>query len=197
MMRIHPCAGRGVSFTRRGMTAASDIRSLPDQRKIKIEGRSFVGRALHANLASVLLDNPISHRKPQTGAAFLTILGRSFGGEERIVNALNMLLRDSAAGVGDDNAHSVAIRSQNSQRAPVRHRIFGIEEEIQEHLLQSAIISLDRRQVLRKLIPYTNFRRLELVLKQAQGVEDDAIDINLSELSAAGAGEVQQIIHDF
>src|SRR5579864_4602632 len=109
MMRTLPCDGKAASLTRLEMTAASDIDSLPQQRKIKIERRAFMRSAFYTNLASVLLDNSIGHRQAQPGAAPLAILGGSLGGEERIVNSLNMLLSNAHAGVGNHHVNPVAV----------------------------------------------------------------------------------------
>src|SRR5436190_5953509 len=106
---MHPCEADGVSLKRRGMTAASDIDRLSHEREIQIERGAFFRGTLHANLAGMLLDDPVGHRQTETGAPFLTILRCSFGGEERIVNALNVLLCDSATGIRNHYAHAVAI----------------------------------------------------------------------------------------
>src|SRR5947209_20585057 len=100
MMRILPedsCAG---SLRRREITAASDIDRLPDHRKIQIESRAFLRRTLYPNFAGMFLDDPVGHRKAKSGAPLLAVGRRSFGGEEWIVDALNVFLRDSASSVG-------------------------------------------------------------------------------------------------
>src|SRR5579864_8957 len=109
MMRILPCDGKAASFTRLEMTAASDIHSLPHQRKLKVESRAFIRSAFHANLARMLLDDSVGHRETQPGAASLAILGRSLGGEERVVNSPNMFLSDAGAGVRDHHVDAVAV----------------------------------------------------------------------------------------
>src|SRR5215471_1343393 len=131
-MRTLPWPGMATWFNRPEMTAASDIDSLPHQREVEIESCALLGRALDANLASVLLNDAVGDGKPQPGAPALAILRRSLGGEKRVVNALNVLLRNAFSGIGNHHAHTTAVRSGDSQRASVRHGIFGVQKQIQE-----------------------------------------------------------------
>ena len=84
------------SAVSREITAASDMHCLPAQGKIKSECCARAGLALHANLAGVLLDDAVGDGEAQAGAAALAFLRRGLGGEERIVDALNVLRRDAA-----------------------------------------------------------------------------------------------------
>ena len=74
--------------------------------------------------------------------------------------------------------------------------IAGAEGPVGLNLLQAAGISLDCRKMGGKFILHSNLCGLELVFEQAQGVENDAIDINFGELRATGAREVQKIVDD-
>ena len=78
---------------------------------------------------------------------FWPSLRRGLGGEERIVDALNVLLRDAAAGVGDAHADPVAVGGGDAQRSAFRHGVLRVQEQVQEDLLQASRIALDRRQV--------------------------------------------------
>src|SRR5579872_2917608 len=196
MMRTQPCAGVGASVMRPEMTAASDIDRLSDHREIDVKSGALLRRAFDANLSRMLLNNSVGHREPEPGAAFLPIAYGALGGEERTVNAVNMFLRDSRSTVRNRDTDAVSIGGYNPQRAPVRHCVFGVEEKIQEDLLQASGIALDWRQVGCKLILHSNPASLELVLKQAQCVEDNPVHIDFGEFRAAGTGEVQQIIDD-
>ena len=71
------------------------------------------------------------------------------GCKERIVDALNVFLRDSGTGVGDADADGFAVRRAHAERAAFRHGVFGVQKEIQENLLETTRITLDRGQVLR------------------------------------------------
>src|SRR5258705_7799486 len=147
MIKTQPWADKGASLGRREMTAASDIHSLLHERKIEVKSRAVVGRTLHTDLAGVLLDDPVGYGKSQPGAAFLAIGRRGFCGEEWIVNALYMFLRNSAAGIGHPHTYSVPVGCHNPQRTSLRHRILRIQEQIEEHLLQTASIALDGGQM--------------------------------------------------
>ena len=88
---------------------------------------------------------PYVTESPSPVPRVLALLGCRLGSEERIVNALNVFRRDARAGVGDSNAHHLAIRRGHAQFATARHRIFGVQKKIEEYLLQPARISLNRR----------------------------------------------------
>ena len=57
--------------------------------------------AFDMDLSGMLLNDAVGDGKAQAGAAALPVAGRGFGGEERIVDALEVLGRDAGAGVGD------------------------------------------------------------------------------------------------
>src|SRR5690348_5150181 len=196
MMSTLPCPGTKPGGVPREITAASDIYGLPEQWELKEEGRPLFGSAFHTNLAGMLLNNAVGHREAKTGAPPLAVLWSGLGCKERIVNALDVFLRDAAASVRDLNADAVAVIRRDSQRSTAWHRVLGVQEQIQVHLLQAARVSLDGRQMRRQLILYVNFRRLELVLEQIQRVEDDLVHIDFGELGSAGAREVQQVVDD-
>ena len=80
-------------------TANSDMDGLPRrcryQWEIQGEGRAFARAALHADIARVFLDDAVGHRESKTGAAILALRGRRLGGKERVVDALNVFLRNA------------------------------------------------------------------------------------------------------
>src|SRR5580692_12370838 len=85
-------------------TSSSDMDCLPDQREIQGEGGAFARAALHANVARVFLDDAVGDREPKTGAAILAFGGCGLGSEKWIVDALNVFLCDTRAGIGDAHA---------------------------------------------------------------------------------------------
>src|SRR5580698_4324089 len=97
MINTEPADER-VSFTGREITAASDIDCLPGKRKIEIEPRAFARAALHSNLSRMFLDDAVTHRQTQPCAPWLAF-ARCLGGEEGVVNAMDVLLRNPRAGV--------------------------------------------------------------------------------------------------
>src|SRR5277367_4015975 len=105
-------------FNGREMTAASDIDSLPDQREVEIEPGAFARTALDANLPRMLLNDSVTHRQTQPRAPRLAF-ARRLGGEERVIDALDVLLCDSRPGVRNYHADPVSIGGSDPQRAAV------------------------------------------------------------------------------
>src|SRR5712691_3078958 len=92
MISTVPVDDEGTSLKlRREMMASSDIDSLPGHGEIQVKRSSFAGTALDPNLSRMFLDNAVSNRKAQTRTAALAFPGGCFRGEERIVDALNVL----------------------------------------------------------------------------------------------------------
>src|SRR5450432_2277621 len=73
---------------------------------------------------------------------------RAFRGEERIVDAMNVLGVDAVPAVEHVDPHAaVAIaRSLHFEYAPRRHCVARIDEQIEKHLLQLARITGDSRR---------------------------------------------------
>src|SRR5579864_3390160 len=158
-------AGDGLPLTApRVMTAASDMDCLPAQWKIERERRARSWIAFHANFARMLLDDAVRDRKSQPGAAVLPLGRRRLRREKWIVNALYVFRRDARAGIGNSHAHHVAVAGGHLQLTTARHRVFGVEKQVQKHLLQSSGISLNRGNLGRQVRLNLNLRRLELVL---------------------------------
>ena len=78
--------------------------------------------ALDMNLAGVFLDDAVGNGEAQASAAAVAGPGRGFGGEERIVDALEVLGSDAGAGVGDQRAYEACAHSAAWPRAGCRRR---------------------------------------------------------------------------
>src|ERR1700692_1092375 len=148
-------------------TAKSDMDCLPRryQGKIQGEGGAFAGAALHANMARVFLNDAVGYRKPKTGSAILAVDGRSLSREKWIVDAVNILLFNSRTGVRNANADEVAVRRSYVQHTAARHSVFGIQKQIQKHLLQAAGAALDEREVIVQFAFHLDMSHLKLVFK--------------------------------
>src|SRR5580692_12479564 len=145
MINTEPAAGTDLSPELcRTITAASDIDSLPGQREIEVKGSAFAMPALHPNLPRVLLNNPVSYGQAQPGAARLAFPRSGLGRKERIVNSVDMLLCNARARIRHHHANAFAIHGCNAQRPAVAHCVFGIQEQVQKHLLQPPCIPLIR-----------------------------------------------------
>src|ERR1035441_9745635 len=96
---------------------ASGIDDLSYHWEFHDEGRALARRTLHVDLACMLLDDPVGHRKPQPGAAAVPGLGLVLGGEERIVDAMNVFLGDATSGVRHRDLDVVSIAGGDGERA--------------------------------------------------------------------------------
>src|SRR3981081_4648464 len=102
MINTEPADGSDTSpGLCRTITAASDIDSLPGQREIAVEGSAFAGAALHPNLPSLLLHAPVGHGQSESCTSRLAFARRCLGRKEWIVNPVNVLLRNTAARIGN------------------------------------------------------------------------------------------------
>src|SRR5208282_3243128 len=136
MISTDPVVGDDISPALGVMTAASDMDSLPRGWELEIERRAPAGPAFHFDLPGVLLNDSVGDRQPQPRAPVLAFARSRLGGEERIVNAVNVLLRDSRARIRHYHADSVSVGGSDAQRPAAGHGILGIQEQVQKHLLQ-------------------------------------------------------------
>src|SRR5664280_1472027 len=84
-----------------GAVISSGIHGLPrrsgyGEGKLDPEPGAAVAPVGDFDGTAMLLNDTVSHRKPEAGA-----LARSLGGEERIVDAMDVLRRNALARVGD------------------------------------------------------------------------------------------------
>src|SRR6266851_7177581 len=100
----------------------------------------------YANLSSMFLNDAVGDGKSQAGASGLAFAGRGLGGKERIVDALDVLGSDARSRVGYAHANALAVQSGHAQPAAAGHGVFGVQEQVQEHLLQSPRVPLNGRQ---------------------------------------------------
>src|SRR6476646_5754965 len=164
-----------TSIGGRVKTAALDIDCLSHW-KFQLELCSLARLRVHADLACMLLNNSVCDGKAKARAAGLTFARNVFGGEERVINPVDVLRRDSGAAVTDVHLNAVSVGRADVQRAALaRHGVFGVEEEVQEHLLQLAGIPVDQRKARAKLSFDFNARDLELVLQQSERFRNDLV----------------------
>src|SRR5258708_32985414 len=114
----------------------------------------------HANLSRVFLNDAVGDGESQAGAPGLAFAGRSLGGKEWIVDALNVLRGDARPGVSYADANALTIQSGHPQRATAGHGVFGVHEQVQEHFLQSSRVSLNARQLRRNRILHLTLSHL-------------------------------------
>jgi hypothetical protein len=140
----------------------------------------------------VFLHDPVGDRQAQPGAAAL-----GFRGEERIVDAREMLGRYADARVGhlDDRIGAVGA-GRHREPAPVRHRIAGVEKQIEEDLLQLVLHPAHDDGRFGQVPAHLHPVRPELVLEQRHHVADDQVQVDRPHLAARRARHVQQAAHD-
>src|SRR5579872_4873868 len=110
--------------------------------KLDVKARTASRTAKSFNTSSVLLNDSVTHRKPQARA-----LARALGGEERIVNAVQILGGNAVAGV--DHVHECSTFTGGRlhfQHSTAFHRVAGIEKQVQKYLLELSRVALDGRE---------------------------------------------------
>src|SRR5271169_4448724 len=178
------------------LMVASGIDDLSYHREFHGERCALSRRTLYVDLSGVFLNDAVGYRQPQAGAAGMAGLGFGLGGEKRIVDAMNVFLRDAAAGVRHRDADVVPVARGDGERASRGHGVFRVEEQVQEDLLQLSGVAEDRRQVRMQLRHNFDAGGFELVLQQRQRVLNNAIQVDVVELGTRSPREVQQAVDD-
>src|SRR5512135_2868669 len=93
----------------------SSVDRLANQGELQVERGAFPRTAFHGDFAGMFLNDAVGDGESQAGAAGLAVARRILGGEERIVNAVNVLLGDALAGIGDGYVHPGAVRGAHAQ----------------------------------------------------------------------------------
>src|SRR4051812_38433338 len=101
MIKILPTEAELTTSAGSRVTATSDIDRLSHHWEFHVEAGALAGLALHTDLAGVFLDDAVGDREPEAGATAATLRRTILGGEEWIVNAMNMFGRDARASVAD------------------------------------------------------------------------------------------------
>ena len=121
-------------------------------RKVNLERRPLVRRAVELNVAAALADDRLHHRQPEAGAAPLILRG-----EEGLEHAIAHFRRHAEAGVGhhqrdvrpgndvDVVVAELDIRERDGERAAARHRIARVDHEVHHHLADLLRVGADRR----------------------------------------------------
>ncbi len=113
---------------------------------------------IHVDEAAGLLDDAVDGREAEPGS-----LADFLGREERLEDLVDDLGRYAGAGIGDIDAHVVGGRHAvvgqsrgfirrdvgrlHGQLAAIRHRVAGVDREIDDHLFELRDVDLDRPEV--------------------------------------------------
>ncbi len=76
------------------------------------------------------------------------------------------------------------------------HRVLRVQHQVENDLLQLALIAVNASEVRIEVRLDANLRSLELMLQQRHRVAEQFIQIHARELCAAGAREVEQAVDD-
>src|SRR5205823_12648545 len=104
------------------------------------EGRAFADDAFDANATLVLLDDLPADAQAQAAAA-MTVFIRLLGGIERLEDQPQLVGSNADAGVRDknlDHLRRLVFPNFKSQPAAVRHRLAGIDDQIEKDLFDLA-----------------------------------------------------------
>ena len=122
------------------------------------------------------------------------------GGEEGIVDAIEVLRGDAGAGVGHLGHHLVPLLARGDrQPAAARHGVPRVQEQVEEHLLELELVADHGDAALGQLAPNLDAALLELMLEQRQHVADDRVDVDhgaFGGVRGVRAGQVQQPVDD-
>ena len=86
----------------------------------------------------MFLNDAVGDGEAQSRAAPVPGPGHGLGGEERIVNTLEVLGSDAAAGIGNQRGHLVqALVGQrgHAEAAAAGHGFFGVQQQVEKDLL--------------------------------------------------------------
>src|ERR1700686_5792198 len=112
-----------------------------------MESRARGQPALHLDGPTMFAHNAISNRKPQAGS-----LAGAFGGEEWVVDALQVLRRDTLPIVTYIDARkAIRVPGLDGEPSALFHGVAGIQEQVQEDLLQLPGVALYARDAFLQL----------------------------------------------
>src|SRR3954466_7405042 len=107
--------------------STSGMDRIPRQRKLKMEGCAGADRALHVDFPRVFLDDAVGHGEAEPRAPLVPRLGSVFGGEERIVDALQVLGCNARARIADQRLDVTVDERRYAQLTSAGHGFFGIQ----------------------------------------------------------------------
>src|ERR1700751_903526 len=106
--------------------STSGMDRIPQQRKLKMEGCAGSNRALDADFPGMFLDDAVRHGEAESRAAPVSRFGSGLGGEERIVDTLQVLRRNPRARVAAHGFDVAVHQRGHAQAAPAGHGFLGV-----------------------------------------------------------------------
>ena len=126
-------------------------------------------------------------------------LARRLGGEKRVEDLAQVVCRDAAARVADDDVHGI-IRAQaggDGDHPVLADGLGGIGEKIEDHLAQLRRVAVDRRQGLVIMAHDGDIIVLGFLFHQHGHVFNDPVDLHGLNHRVPFPGKIQQIPGDF
>jgi hypothetical protein len=145
----------------------------------------------------MFLDDRVGDRQPQTRS-----LADFFRREKRIEDLRLDLLRNSRAVIvdfeNDRLVFGVVPRTGDEDAAAVRgeHRLLGVDDEVQQDLLELVRIGEDERQSRGERFVDGDVVQSLLVRTQRERLAHDLVHVHHRARRVALAGEGQQVVHD-
>src|SRR5438270_3335287 len=176
--------GGGFGARRNGGTADRGARQAQRERSALTDDRS--GR----QLAAMFLRDLLGEGEAEPGAALL-------GGEEGIEDAGEPLGRNAGAAVLDLDEHvAVGIAGAHADRAPARHRLARVADEVQEQLADLADVGEHTREIVCQALLERNPRRGQLRPDEIEEIAHGLVEVRPDELRLGEPGVAQILFGD-
>src|ERR1700730_9571032 len=137
-------------------------------RELQLEDSAYAKLTLNVDLTGMLLHDPIADGKSEPGAFVRAILRLGLRRKKWIVDAVEMFPFDPASGVLDSHQHTPGtVEGCNLERC-VRgseHGVLRVQHQVENDLLQLALIAVDAREVCIEVRLDANLRCFELMLQ--------------------------------
>src|ERR1043166_6881511 len=158
-------------------------------REMKLEGRAAPRSGVDGDAPAVSAHDALADREPEPHAFFL--LGR----KERAEDVGQRRFGNADPGVGDGDHHGIRAVARGADRhlAAAGHRLGGVEQEIDQHLLELVGVRLDRRQPAGDIGFYPDLVVEQIVPSELYGVGDDRLDLARLGLGGERPREVHEI----
>src|SRR5947208_13407286 len=162
------------------------------ERQVELEAGAALGVVVRADRAAQLVRDLVADGEAEAGT-FACLLGS----EERLEHALQMLLRDARAAVADGQNQRLRVDDSRLRldQARALHRLRGVEQDVEQHLLQTAGPS-EHGGTGRAAILHAHPSSIGAVAQQRDGFLHRRIQRHRAGRVAADAGEVAEPLRD-